>query len=132
MRPRKNIENLIKEFDIDVNPKKDRQILDELRQEQTKSKKSGRGATVIDIWRIIMQSKITKYAMAAIILVAALFGINQFGGSIDGSAVALARAVENTRRMPWRHRRDNHGSITWYTIVRNSHPCGAEFLCFGR
>ena len=40
MRPRKNIENLIKEFDIDVNPKKDRQILDGLRNVQAKSEKS--------------------------------------------------------------------------------------------
>ncbi len=46
------------------------------------------------IWRIIMKNKITKLAVAAVIIVAALIGINQFGGSIDGASVAWAGAVE--------------------------------------
>ncbi len=36
-----------------------------------------------NIWRIIMKSKITKFAAAAVIIIAVLIGINQFGGSID-------------------------------------------------
>ncbi|MBW8016428.1 MAG: hypothetical protein FVQ82_09590 [Planctomycetes bacterium] len=54
-----------------------------------------------DMWRIIMQSKITKYVMAAVILVAALFGINQFGVSIDGAAPAFASVRDSFLNQKW-------------------------------
>lgn len=41
-----------------------------------------------------MKSKITKIAAAAVIIIAVLIGINQFGGSIDGASVAWAQVVE--------------------------------------
>jgi hypothetical protein len=47
------------------------------------------------VWRIIMNNKITKLAVAAVIIIAALIGINQFGGSIDGTSVAWAHVLEN-------------------------------------
>jgi hypothetical protein len=43
----------------------------------------------ISIWRIIMKSRITKIAAAAVIIIAVLIGINQLGGSIGGSSVAF-------------------------------------------
>lgn len=46
------------------------------------------------IWRIIMKSRITKYAAAAVIIVAVLIGINQFGGSIGGAGVAWGNVLE--------------------------------------
>ena len=52
---------------------------------------------------LIMRSRTTKLAAAAVIIMAVLVGIHQFGGSIDDSAVALARVVDNIRRMPWLH-----------------------------
>ncbi len=44
--------------------------------------------------KFIMQSKITKIAAAAVIIIAAIIGIYQFGGSIDGASVAWADVVE--------------------------------------
>lgn len=41
-----------------------------------------------------MKSKITKFAAAAVIIIAVLIGINQFGGSIDGASVAWADITE--------------------------------------
>ena len=55
------------------------------------------------IWRIIMKSKITKFAAAAVIIIAILIGINQFGGSIDGTTIAFAQVIENMKKMPWMH-----------------------------
>ena len=46
------------------------------------------------IGRIIINSKITKFAAAAVIIIAALIGINQFGGSTDGAGVAWAEVLE--------------------------------------
>jgi hypothetical protein len=41
-----------------------------------------------------MNSKMTRYAAAAVILVAALVVVNQFGGNLDGTSVAWAQVVE--------------------------------------
>jgi len=70
--------------------------LDELVEVKAKSKKSKPGSR-LDISRIIMKSKITKFAAAAVVIIAALIGINQFGGSIDGNSVAWASIAERFR-----------------------------------
>ena len=121
MKPGKNIENLIKEFDIDVNPKMDRQILDELRGMQAKSDKSERRASVIDVGRIIMQSKITKYAMAAIIMIAVLIGINPFGGSIDMTSVAFADVRNAFLAKSWVHLLYDNDTESWYNLETGDH-----------
>jgi hypothetical protein len=55
------------------------------------------------IWRIIMKSRITKLAAAAVTIIAVLIIINQFGGSIDGTTMAFAQITENMKKMPWMH-----------------------------
>jgi len=64
--------------------------------EELKNKNSAH--TQPNIWRIIMKSRITKLAAAAVIIIAVLIGINQFGGSIDGSSVAWGELVERLER----------------------------------
>jgi len=63
--------------------------LDELLEIKAKSKQS-KPASWRDIARIIMKSKITKFATVAVIIIAVLLVINQLSGSIDGASVALA------------------------------------------
>jgi hypothetical protein len=46
------------------------------------------------MWRIIMKSKITKFAAAAAIIIAILIGIHYSGGSIDGASIAWADVME--------------------------------------
>ena len=46
------------------------------------------------LWDYIMKSKITKLAAAAMIIIAVLIGMHQFGGSVDGTSVAWADVVE--------------------------------------
>jgi len=48
----------------------------------------------IPIWRKIMKSRITKFAAAAVIIVAVLVGVHQFGSSIDGTAAVYAAAIK--------------------------------------
>ena len=72
MRPGKNIEKIIKKFDVDINPDKDRQILQELQHAQAESKQPKPGLAAIDIWRIIMKSRITKFS-AVVVLIIAVF-----------------------------------------------------------
>lgn len=79
----------------------DRQFLDQLRDKsveefETYSAESEDQLTAetTSIWRISMNSKTTKLAIAAILIIAVLIGINQFGGSIDGSSVAFGQVLE--------------------------------------
>jgi len=41
-----------------------------------------------------MKNKMTKVAISAVIIIALLLGINQFGGSIDGTTVAWANIAQ--------------------------------------
>lgn len=50
-----------------------------------------------------MKNSVTKLATAAVIIVAVLISINQFGGSIDGATMAFAQITENMKTMPWMH-----------------------------
>lgn len=69
MRPRENIEKIIKNFNVDVNPKKDQQIFDELKDVHANSQKSKHGISKIDIGRIIAESAMAKIAAAVIIII---------------------------------------------------------------
>ena len=54
----------------------------------------------VQIWRMIMKSRISKLAAAAVIIIAILIGVNHFGGSIDGASVAWAEVAEKIEQMP--------------------------------
>jgi hypothetical protein len=65
-----------------------------IREQSQKLKQSNKISHKFRIWRKIMNSKITKFAAAAVIIIAIMIGINQFGGSIDGASVAWASLAE--------------------------------------
>ena len=67
-----------------ASPELDRRIDNLIKQAEKKQTHKS------NTWRLIMKSNITKLAIAAMLIIAALIGINQFGGSIDGTSVALA------------------------------------------
>jgi len=51
------------------------------------------------LWKTIMKSPITKFAAAAVILIAVVIGIYEGGDGID--RIALGEVIENTKKMPW-------------------------------
>jgi hypothetical protein len=53
------------------------------------------------LWKTITKSPITKLAAAALIIIAVLIGIRQFGGSTDGAVAALAQAREAMGKVNW-------------------------------
>ena len=81
----------------------DRKIINDALAAQEKSKKTTSAKLEPNIWRTIMNNRITKFAAAAVIIIAVLIGINQFGGSINITTVALAQVTENMKKMPWMH-----------------------------
>lgn len=82
-----------------------------------------------------MKSKMTKFAAAAVIVVAALIGINQFGGSVDMASVAWGEVVKRIVSVDYLHYyeienfKDNFPSIRefWYSKGKlRSLSCGGH------
>ncbi len=48
--------------------------------------------------RIIMENRITKIAVAAVIIIAVILGIEYFGSSIDGASTAFAAAMDSIKQ----------------------------------
>ena len=93
MRP---IEKLLKNARMDTNPEADRAVLNDVLKVFENSKTNNN--LKLNIWRIIMKSRITKLAVAAIVIFAVFISVNHFGGSIDGTSVAFAEVVQQIRQ----------------------------------
>jgi len=59
------------------------------------------------LWSDIMKSPITKLAAAAVIIIAVLVGIRQFGGPIDGTSMAFGEVIEKHSYIQTLHARLN-------------------------
>ncbi len=66
---------------------KEQYLKKELRRKKT-------AETTPNIWRIIMKSRISRLAAAAVIIIAVLIGVNYFVGSVDMAGVALGDVLE--------------------------------------
>jgi len=98
MRPAENIEKVIKNTSIETSAKTDKAVLEDIVEAFGKSKRKESAITQPSIWRIIMKSKFTKLAIAALVVIAALIAISQYGGSIGGTSVVWADVVKNTEQ----------------------------------
>jgi hypothetical protein len=99
MRSTENIKSSIQQLDDKTSEKLNKRTLDDIYsamdKQQTTQLKPG-------MWRTIMNSKLTKIAVAAAIILVAITIINQFGGSINGTSVALAdvrQALDHVKYM---------------------------------
>jgi hypothetical protein len=92
MKPTENIKRLIKNIKIKTNPAVNEAVLNDLLNKLDKNKHLTEMKP--SVWRIIMKSSMTKYAAAAMIVIAVLFGVHYFSGSIDGTSVTWAQVVE--------------------------------------
>jgi outer membrane lipoprotein-sorting protein len=95
MKSADDIERLAKRIRIKTSDATRERILSDAEAALVKSTKSGpevpRPGPVM--WRIIMKSRITKLAAAAVIIIAVLIGINQLGGSVDLATPTFADVV---------------------------------------
>ena len=93
MKPADDIKRFFKNAGLTTDPAKDKAVFDKLlKASETKNKKPAE--TQLNIWRIIMQSKITKLTAAAAIILVGMIIVNQFGGSVDLATPAYA--IEQT------------------------------------
>ena len=86
----KKIEKILNDLANETIPEDIHKIVDNV----SKNFKRNLTTTNITLWKRIAKSPITKLAIAAAILIVALIGINQLGGSIDGASVVWAGVIE--------------------------------------
>jgi len=96
MRPAENIEKLVKNINIDTNAKIDEDVLGEVVKAFEKSKSIKTSAIEQNIWRIIMKSKITKIAAAAVIIVAVILSTTFLDKSVT-PAYGIEQTIEAFR-----------------------------------
>jgi hypothetical protein len=121
MRPVENIEKLVKDIDIDTNAKIDEAVLGEVVEAFEKSKVKKTSAIEQNIWKIIMKSRITKLAAAAMIIIAAIICINQLGGSINGVSAAFGQIKQAVEKVPWVHSVNKNSNLSdegWLSFIR--------------
>lgn len=94
MRPSDNIEKKITNTNIETNPDTDKLVLNDAVNAMSGSKHKATADNNPARWRIIMKTKAAKLAIAAMVLIASLIGINQFGGSIDMANPVFAEIVQ--------------------------------------
>jgi hypothetical protein len=93
MRPAKKIKSLFAKSNVTVSSEVDNKLIRDAFLAFEKSKKKS-AAIQPNIWRIIMKSKITKLAAAAVIIFAVVIGVHHFGGSIGVATPAFAEVLE--------------------------------------
>ena len=102
MKYTESIERLIKKFcagkqaQVKTTPELDDKILADALPAKNKSKTVQTAAVQPNVWRIIMRSRITQYAAAAVIILATITVIVELGKPIGASA-AFAAAVDSVR-----------------------------------
>ena len=89
MESSEKIENLIKDMPINTNPKKDKEVLDDVMNAMEESKNEP--SIKIRTWRVIMQKRITKFSSAAAVLMILIYVL--FGNS-GRTAWAFEQAIE--------------------------------------
>ena len=97
----KNIEQAIKSLRQPTDAGTKQRILDNVLQAMNEIPKTTSARFQPSIWRIIMKSKITKLATAAVIIIGVLIFMNQFGNSSIAFADILIN-IQNAKTLSWK------------------------------
>ncbi len=104
MKPEDKIKRLIYQSSVKTDSEVDKRILSDASEYLKKPKLKKSDDTASKIFRVIFNSPTSRLAAtAAVIIIAVLIGINQFGGSTNKAGIAFAGTLETMKRMPWMH-----------------------------
>ena len=96
MKPADNINEFFNNAGIDTNPKMDEAVLDKVLTAHEKTK-SARTESILR--RTLMKNPITKFAAAALIIIAVTLGLFEFIGTGPTSGVVWAKVLEKTEQI---------------------------------
>ena len=97
MRPADNIEKLIKKLHMSASAKLDKRVHSGISMALEESEKTKSAKLKPKIWRIIMKSRITKFAAAAVIIIAVILSMNLLDKSLTAPAYAIEQTIEASR-----------------------------------
>jgi hypothetical protein len=97
----KNIEGVIKKISFRAGPELDKNLWTETLRTHSEFNTTVLTLSKNNIWRIIMKNPATKFAAAAVIVLAVILVLVPFGKSIDPASAAWAKVLESTNKMPW-------------------------------
>jgi len=89
-----DIKNMMKKIKVTPSLQMDERTLADIVKAQGENKQRNSADLRPMNWRIIMNKTITKFAFAAVVVIALIIGINQFGGLIDLATPAFADIVQ--------------------------------------
>jgi len=124
MKSTDDIERLIKNSRYKATTEAYNKTLHSFRQSVDDYIKQKSALTEPKTWRIIMNSRITQFAVAAIIIAAVMVGMSQLGGSIDGTSVAWAEVMRNFKQQL-------HTNDFVHLVITNHKPIHGDDLGFG-
>jgi hypothetical protein len=130
MRPAENIEKLIRDVPIETSAETDKAVLGDVLMTLENTKETTSAKSEPNIGRIIIKTRITKLAAAAVIITCVLIGINQFGGSIDGAGVAFAAVRAAFLAQSWVHLQYDNNTESWYNLKTGDH-CHKQLYSLG-
>jgi hypothetical protein len=103
MIPADDINKSIKKLRLKASAHLDKRIHDDISKALAESEKTESAVPQPGIWKVIIESPITKLAAAAVIVVTVIAGVVEFGGSEKKAGIAFAGTWETMKRMPWMH-----------------------------
>lgn len=103
MKPSETIKKMFTQTNIKTNTDVDKLVLGDAVEAMSGSKQKTPAHNKPVAWRIIMTNKTIKLAVAAMLLIAALIGINHFGGSIDSASIAWAEVSDHISQADYVH-----------------------------
>ena len=98
MKSLKDVENSVTQFNVNPRSEMRSRVLDEALDIQRGRKQ--KSTSDIYVWTKIMRSQIGKLAVAAVVIVAVMLGVDQFWGTVDSTSVAWAKVAEKMDPLP--------------------------------
>jgi len=110
-----DIEKMMEKIKVTPSSQMNQRTLSDIFKAQEKTKQRNSADLRPMNWRIIMNKTITKFAFAAVIIIAVIIGMNQFGTSIDGTSVAWGQVTQRIANI-------DHFHFYEVSNTRNGYP----------
>jgi hypothetical protein len=103
MKQADDIKRRYEQARIDTRSGADKAVLEKMKEAYLSESEAKPETVERTFWRNIMKSKLTKFAVAACVVIAVIIGVKQFTGSVNISTVAFADISEAMKNVPWMH-----------------------------
>ena len=118
MKSIKNIRNIVKQFNVKPGQEMRSRVLSKALEIQKNQNQQQKSNVQFNAGRIIMNSKIGKFAVAAIVIITISIGINQLSGPINLTSVAWGQIVRNISDIDYLHYYEVSNSEDGFPSIR--------------